>query len=90
VVHWTPSIAVCAIAFYTGDRFPRWQHDLLVTALGGQQVRRLEIRDGRVTHQEVLLRGYGRVRDVVVGPDGLVYLAMNDPGQIVRLVPDER
>jgi aldose sugar dehydrogenase len=90
MVHWTPSIAVCAIAFYTGDRFPRWQHDLLVTALGGQQVRRLEIRDGRVTHQEVLLRGYGRVRDVVVGPDGLVYLAMNDPGRIVRLVPDER
>ncbi len=77
------------IAFYTGDRFPHWRHDLLVTALGGQQVRRLEIREGRVTHQEVLLRGYGRVRDVVVGPDGLVYLAMNDPGRIVRLVPDE-
>ncbi len=89
MVHWTPSIAVCAIAFYTGDRFPHWRHDLLVTALGGQQVRRLEIREGRVTHQEVLMRGYGRVRDVVVGPDGLVYLAMNDPGRIVRLVPDE-
>jgi glucose/arabinose dehydrogenase len=87
VVHWTPSIAVAAIAFYEGNRFPRWQHDLLVTALAGQQLRRLEIRDGNVTHQEVLMRGYGRVRDVAVGPDGLVYLALNDPGRIVRLVP---
>jgi glucose/arabinose dehydrogenase len=89
VVHWTPSIAVCGIAFVTGDRFTAWRGDLLVTALGGQQLRRLEIRDGRVTHQEVLIRGYGRIRDVAIGPDGLVYLAMNDPGRIVRLTPVE-
>ena len=88
VVHWTPSIAVSAIAFYAGDRFPRWRHHLLLTALNGQQLRRLEIVDGRVVHQEVLFRGYGRVRDVAIGPDGLVYLAMNDPGRIVRLVPE--
>jgi glucose/arabinose dehydrogenase len=89
VVHWTPSIAVCGITFYAGDRFERWRGDLLVSALGGQQLRRLEMRDGRVTHQEVLMRGYGRIRDVVIGPDGLVYLAMNDPGRIVRLVPTQ-
>ena len=34
VVHWTPSIAVCGIDFYAGDRFPRWKNNLLVTALG--------------------------------------------------------
>jgi glucose/arabinose dehydrogenase len=89
IVHWTPSIAVCGISFYRGRRFAAWEGDLLVSALAGQQLRRLVIRDGRVTHQEILLRGYGRVRDVVVGPDGLVYLAMNDPGRIVRLVPLE-
>lgn len=88
IVHWTPSIAVSAIAFYTGDRFPQWRNHLLLTALNGQQLRRLVIVEGRVLHQEVLFRGYGRVRDVAVGPDGLVYLAMNDPGRIVRLVPE--
>lgn len=87
VVHWTPSIAVSAITFYEGDRFPRWKHHLLVAALNGQQLRRLELVDGRVVHQEVLFRGHGRVRDVAIGPDGLVYLAMNAPGRIVRLVP---
>ena len=88
VVHWTPSIAVSAITFCTAERFPRWQHDLLVTSLAGQQLRRLQVTDGKVTHQEVLLRGYGRVRDIAIGPDGLIYLAMNDPGRIVRLVPE--
>lgn len=89
VVHWTPSIAVSAIAFYTGDRFPRWTGNLLVAGLGGQQLRRLDIRDGRVTHQELLLRGHGRVRDVQVGPDGLIYVALNNPGRIVRLAPED-
>jgi glucose/arabinose dehydrogenase len=87
VVYWTPSIAVSAIAFYTGNRFSRWTNDLFLAALGGQQLRRLEIRDGRVTHQEMLLRGHGRVRDVRVGPDGLIYVAFNNPGRIVRLSP---
>jgi aldose sugar dehydrogenase len=87
VVYWTPSIAVSAIAFYTGNPFSRWTNDLLLAALGGQQLRRLEIRDGRVTHQEMLLRGHGRIRDVRVGPDGLIYVAFNTPGRIVRLSP---
>jgi glucose/arabinose dehydrogenase len=89
VVHWTPSIAVSAIAFYAGTPFPQWTANLLVTALGGQQLRRLEISDGRVTHQELLLRGHGRVRDVAIGPDGFVYVALNAPDRIVRLVPAE-
>ena len=75
------------IAFYTGTPFPRWANNLFVTALGGQQLRRLEINDGRVTHQELLLRGHGRVRDVAIGPEGFVYVAFNNPDRIVRLVP---
>jgi len=87
VLHWTPSIAVCAIDFYVGDRFPRWRNDLLVSALAAEDLRRLRIEGGRVTKQEVLFKGIGRIRDVVVGPDGLVYLALNVPDRIARLVP---
>jgi len=87
VVQWTPSLAVCGIAFYTGDRFPGWKNDLFVAGLVGKQLRRLVIEDGRVSHQEVLFRGLGRVRDVVDGPDGYLYVALNQPGRIVRLVP---
>ena len=73
--------------FYIGDRFPRWKNDLLVSSLAAQELRRLRIEGGRVTKQEVLFKGIGRIRDVVVGPDGLVYVAFNVPDGIARLVP---
>jgi glucose/arabinose dehydrogenase len=87
VTYWTPSIAVCAIDFYVGDRFPRWKNDLLVSSLAAEELRRLRIEGGRVIKQEVLFKGIGRIRDVVVGPDGLVYVAFNTPDRIARLVP---
>jgi aldose sugar dehydrogenase len=87
VVQWTPTIAPAGIAFYTGERFTGWKDHLFLTALSGQHLRRLEVAEHRVTHQEVLFNGQGRVRDVVIGPDGYVYLALNAPGRIARLVP---
>ena len=84
VVYWVPSIAVSSIAFYTGDRFPAWKHQLFVGALAQEELRRLVIENGRVTHQEVLFKGVGRVRDVVNGPDGLLYASF-DSGRVARL-----
>ncbi len=88
VAWWTPSVAPAAIEFYTGDRFPRWKNNLFIACLMGQQLKRLETDGDKVVHQEILFAGMGRVRDVVTGPDGLIYLAMNTPGRIARLVPD--
>jgi glucose/arabinose dehydrogenase len=87
VVQWTPSLAVCGMAFYTGERFPGWKNDLFVGGLVGQQLRRLVIEGHKVAHEEVLFRKLGRVRAVVNGPDGYLYVALNMPGRIVRLVP---
>ena len=60
VLHWTPSIAVSGITFYRGDKFPKWKGNLFAAALAGQQLARLEVAGGKVTHQETLLRGFGR------------------------------
>jgi len=92
VTYWTPSIATSAIDFYTGDKFPQWKNSLFLAALAGQQLRRLEIDGHTVTKQETLFSDLGRVRDVVTGPDGYLYVALNtqfgdSPGQIIRLVP---
>ena len=87
VVQWTPSLAVCGMAFYTGERFPGWKNDLFIGGLVGQQLRRLVIEGHKVVHEEVLFRKLGRVRSVVNGPDGYLYVALNMPGKIVRLVP---
>ena len=87
VTYWVPSIAASPIAFYTGSRFPQWKDNLFVGSLAAQELRRLVINDHTVTHQEILFKGIGRVRDVVNGPDGYLYIILNQPDRIVRLIP---
>ena len=87
VVQWTPSIAASSAAFVTGSNFPAWQHDLLIGALAFEEVRRLKLSGDKVVHQEVLLKGYGRVRDVLMGPDEQIYVLLNSPDMIIALAP---
>ena len=101
IVYFTPGIAPTEISFYTGSRYPGWKStSLFVCALVGEQLRRLEISGDKVTHQEVLFSQFGRVRDVVQGPDGYFYVALQSStgvnglrlsastaGMIVRLIP---
>lgn len=89
--HWTPSIAVSQIHFYTGDRFPGWRHRLLVGTLGQQEMRLLRLDGRKVVAEDVLLQNLGPIRDVVDGPDGFPYLVINQPnGTIYRLVPSKK
>jgi glucose/arabinose dehydrogenase len=96
IVYYTPTIAPSGIVFYTGNRFPQWKNNLFVSALAGQQLRRLEVSGDKVTAQEVLFNQFGRVHDVIQGPDGLLYVTFQQPGQVMsastmgsvaRLVP---
>lgn len=88
---WVPSIGVSGFAFYTGSEFPGWQGDAFVGGLSGGHLARLEIEDGEIVREEVLLPGIGRVRDVRQGPDGYLYLAVEARDgvltPIVRLEP---
>jgi aldose sugar dehydrogenase len=85
--HWTPSIGTCGLAFYNGDKFPEWKNDFFVGGLRGS-LHRLRVVYGKVTEDEVVLQGAGRVRDVHCGPDGFLYVVLNNPDMIVRLVPE--
>jgi glucose/arabinose dehydrogenase len=87
IIHWTPSIAVCGIEFYNGDLFAKWKNHLLVTALAFQEVRIVKIEGEKVTDQEIIIKGMGRVRDAAIGPDGAIYIATNGPDRILRLIP---
>jgi len=89
IIHWTPSIAVCGINFYTGDKFPKWKNNLFVTSLAQEEYRRLVLDGAKVTHQELLFRGIGRIRHTVTGPDGFLYVVLNKPDKVVRLEPVE-
>lgn len=87
ILYWTPSIAVCSMDFYVGDMFKKWQNRLLVTALKFEELRLLDIKEKRVLHQEIILKDFGRVRDVMAGPDGAIYVLINQPGRVLRLTP---
>ena len=87
VYYWDPVIAPSGMTFYTGEAFPAWQGDAFIGGLRSQRVSRLVIEDQRVVAEEWLEIGQ-RVRDVVQGPDGFLYLAIDAPdGGIVRIVP---
>ncbi len=89
IFQWTPSIAPSGLAFYQGKPFPRWQGNLFVGALKFQMLVRLELEGDRVVHEERLLKDqFGRIRDVRVGPDGLLYLLTDEAdGALLRLEP---
>jgi len=88
VVYWVPSIAPSGMTFYQGEAFPGWKNSLFVGALVGRHLRRLELSGDRVTSQEVLLQGFGRIRDVRTGPDGFLYLLTDAPdGGLYKISP---
>jgi len=89
VVDLTPAPAVSGFVVYDGKAFGKWRGDLLVGSLKATELYRMQIRGNRVVRRETLLSGLGRIRDVAVGSDGLVYLLLEHQSgsRVVRLVP---
>jgi len=89
--YWVPSIAPSGMAFYTGDRFPKWKGNLFVGALRDQLLVRLELNGEKVVKEERLLRNtLGRIRDVRSGPDGFIYVLTDAAdGVLARLEPSQ-
>ncbi|WP_306117689.1 MULTISPECIES: PQQ-dependent sugar dehydrogenase [unclassified Roseitalea] len=88
VYYWDPSIAPSGLAIYDGAMFAEWQGDMLVGALAGRLLSRLDRNEaGEITGEERLFEDdLGRIRDVDIAPDGSFYLAIDDnPGQIVHV-----
>jgi glucose/arabinose dehydrogenase len=87
ITYWVPSIAICGINFYSGDLFPKWKNNLFVASLAAEELRRLEVRGGEVSKQEILFKNLGRIRHVITGPDGALYVLLSS--RIARLAPAE-
>src|ERR1043166_2847618 len=96
VVYWMPSIAVSGMAFYTGDKLPKWKGDVFVGALrmgeipGTGHVERIVFNENlEEMRREMLLYGLGqRIRDVRQGPDGYLYICTDlQEGAVMRIEP---
>jgi glucose/arabinose dehydrogenase len=93
-VVWWPSIAPSGMTFYSGDKIPEWQGDLLVGSMiegripGSGHLERLVFNSrGEELRRESLLREFkARVSDVQQGPNGYVYILLDEErGALLRL-----
>ncbi len=89
IYYWDPSIAPSGMAFYTGDKFPKWKGNLFVGALAFKLVARLVLSGEKVVKEERLLKQLGaRIRDVRQGPDGYLWVLTDaSDGRLIRLEP---
>lgn len=86
--YWVPSIAPCGLTRIKGNKYPEWQNDFFIGGLVTESLFRLRIDNtNKVVHQEKLLDDLFRVREVAEGPDGYLYVCVEGPGTIYRLVP---
>jgi glucose/arabinose dehydrogenase len=91
-----PAISVSGLTFYTGDKLPKWKGDLFVGGLrygevpGTGRLDRVLFNDKmeELRRESLLLDLHQRIRDVKQGPDGLLYVATDEPrGAILRIEP---
>jgi glucose/arabinose dehydrogenase len=89
IYYWDPVIAPSGMMFYTGELFPAWQGSLFVGGLAAERLVRLDVEGDRVVGEERLLGDLvGRVRDVVQGPEGAIYLLTDESrGKVLKLLP---
>ena len=87
VFRWLPSIGASGLAVVDGAAFPAWKGDMLAGGLAGNNLDRFRLKGGAMQEREELLHGLGRIRDINVHKDGTVYVALNGPDKIIRLVP---
>lgn len=97
---WSPTVGIAGADLYAGDAVAGWEGDVLAVSLRGASLYRIRLSaDGRraVSGETVLAGGFGRLRDVLVGPGGEIYLATSNrdgrgrpargDDRIVRLTP---
>ena len=91
VVDLTPSPAASSFVIYSGQAFAGWDGEFLLGSLKATELYRVRIRAGQHVETEVLIKDLARIRDIEVGPQGLVYLLLEHEAgsQIVRLVPTD-
>jgi glucose/arabinose dehydrogenase len=101
VLFFSPSIAPSALSFYRSTRIPQFASNIFFTALRGEHLRRVRLDPAdstRVASTEILfLQRFGRIREVISGPDGALYFSTSnrdgrgspvaDDDRIARIVP---
>jgi aldose sugar dehydrogenase len=95
-VIWIPAIAISGMTFYTGDKFPKWKGDIFVGSLrtgeipGTGHIERILFNEKmeELRRETMLTELHQRIRDVRMGPDGLLYVLTDEKaGALLKIEP---
>lgn len=88
--YWVPATSPASLLIYSGSLFADWTGDALVPGLSGQELNVVSLAGDSATGMVSYDMG-ARIREVVEGPDGAVYLLEDDgrgsDGTLLRLTP---
>ena len=87
IYYWVPSIAPSGMTFVTSDKYPDWKGSLVVGSLKFEYLELLKLKGNEVIERQKIATGVGRVRNVVQGPDGYIYMGVEGKG-IVKIIPN--
>ena len=87
LTYWVPSIGPSGMLHVNSDRYPAWKGDFLVGSLRFKYLNLCKIKNNKVVKEEILFKNIGRLRAVEMDRDGFIYIAVEEPGYIFKLVP---
>lgn len=87
LTYWVPSIGPSGMLYVGSDKYPAWKGDFLVGSLRFKYLNLCKIKNNKVVKEEILFKNIGRLRAVEVDRDGFIYIAVEEPGYIFKLVP---
>ena len=85
--YYIPSIAPSGLAFVTSDKYGDWKGSLLIGSLRFNYLERVLVKNGKLTPNQKELINIGRMRNVKMGNDGFIYVSVENPGTVFRLIP---
>jgi aldose sugar dehydrogenase len=85
--YWTPSIGACGLAYVSTSKYGNWKGNFLSGGLALKNVTRLKLNADNSVTTEIIIDNIGRVRNVKESKEGFLYLSVEAPGRIIKLIP---
>ena len=87
--YWLPSIAPSSFEYISSEIYPNWKGSLLAGALVFKYIERIGIKNNKVISRSKIAEDLGRPRDVKQGPDGYIYVSIENKG-VYKIIPSKK
>jgi aldose sugar dehydrogenase len=85
--YYLPSIGTCGMVQLKGSLFKEWENVILIGGLASKNISKVTLSDNLSINEETIFKGLGRIRNIKQGPDGAIYVSLENPGRVLRISP---